>query len=70
MSLTGMSFHAPGVCRQLRCQCYGMWDRSFGEWVLISDLASPTKGQNSACSLSADAPCLLWQEQRVVIICI
>ena len=35
------------------------------------DLASPTRGVNAAaftCSLSADAPCLFWQEQRVVII--
>jgi hypothetical protein len=39
--------------------------------VACLDLASPTRGRISAaftCSLSADAPCLFWQEQRVPIV--
>jgi hypothetical protein len=34
------------------------------------DLESPTRGRSLAaltCSLSADAPCLFWQEQHVII---
>ena len=37
------------------------------DWILL-DLASQQKGGIVAaftCSLSADAPCLFWQEQRV-----
>ena len=41
------------------------------DWALLGPLASPTWGRiiaAFACSLSADAPCLFWQVQRVIII--